>query len=98
MSLYRRLLDLVKPYWAKLALAMICMVFFSLTTSVQALLIKPVIDGVFLNKEKLPPLVTKIIIQLHLEDLFLVKGMEMLRILPIAILLLFLLRGIFNYG
>jgi subfamily B ATP-binding cassette protein MsbA len=42
--------------------------------------------------------VTKIIIQLHLENLFLIKGMEMLRILPIAIILLFLLRGIFNYG
>jgi subfamily B ATP-binding cassette protein MsbA len=98
MSLYRRLLDLVKPYWVKLAFAMICMVFYSLSTSAQALLIKPVIDGVFLNKEKLPPLVTKVIIQLHLENLFLIKGMEMLRILPIAIILLFLLRGIFNYG
>jgi ATP-binding cassette, subfamily B, bacterial MsbA len=98
MSLYRRLLELVKPYWIKLTLAMICMVFFSLTTSVQALLIKPVIDGVFLNKEKLPPLVTKVIVQLHLESLFLIKGMEMLRILPVAIILLFLLRGIFNYG
>ncbi len=98
MSHYRRLLNLVKPYWVKLVLAMICMVFYSLSTSVQALLIKPVIDGVFLNKEKLPPLVTKIIIQLHLENLFLIKGMEMLRILPIAIILLFLLRGIFNYG
>ncbi len=98
MSLYRRLLTLVKPYWIKLAFAMICMVFYSLSTSVQALLIKPVIDGVFLNKEKLPPLVTKIIIQLHLENLFLVKGAEMLRILPVAIILLFFLRGIFNYG
>jgi subfamily B ATP-binding cassette protein MsbA len=98
MSLYRRLLELVKPYWVKLGLAMICMVLFSLSTSVQALLVKPVIDGVFLNKEKMPPLVMKIIVQLHLEKLFLVEGMEMLRILPIAIILLFLLRGIFNYG
>jgi subfamily B ATP-binding cassette protein MsbA len=73
------------------------MVFYSLTSSVQALLIKPVVDGVFLNKEKIPPALTKIIIQLHLEDLFLIEGMEMLRILPVAIILLFLLRGIFNY-
>ena len=98
MSLYRRLLELVKPYWFKFVLAIICMVFYSLSTSVQALLIKPVIDGVFLNKEKIPPLVTNIIVLLHLEDLFLIKGAEMLRILPIAIILLFLLRGIFNYG
>jgi subfamily B ATP-binding cassette protein MsbA len=98
MSLYQRLLELVKPYWVKLVLAMICMIFYSLSTSVQALLVKPIIDGAFLNKEKIPPLVTKIIIQLHLENLFLIKGTEMLRILPIAIILLFLLRGIFNYG
>jgi subfamily B ATP-binding cassette protein MsbA len=98
MSLYRRLLELVKPYWIKLSLAMICMVFYSLSASVQALLVKPVVDGVFLNKEKIPPFVMKIITQLHLENLLLVEGMEMLRILPIAIILLFLLRGIFNYG
>lgn len=98
MLLYRRLLEFVKPYWFKLSIGMICMVCYSLTTSLQALLIKPVIDGVFLNQEKIPPFLTKIIVQLHLEDLFLVKGMEMLRILPIAIILLFLLRGTFNYG
>jgi subfamily B ATP-binding cassette protein MsbA len=77
---------------------MACMILYSLSTSVQALLVKPIIDGAFLNKEKIPPLVTKIIIQLHLENLFLIKGTEMLRILPVAIILLFLLRGIFNYG
>jgi subfamily B ATP-binding cassette protein MsbA len=36
--------------------------------------------------------------QLGLEKLFLIEGVEMLRILPIAIILLFLVRGIFNYG
>jgi subfamily B ATP-binding cassette protein MsbA len=97
-SIYRRLLALVKPYWVKLVLAMICMVLYSCSTSVQALLVKPVIDGAFLNKEKIPPLVMKIIVQLHLGGLFLVKGSEMLRILPVAIILLFLFRGIFNYG
>jgi subfamily B ATP-binding cassette protein MsbA len=98
MLIYRRLLEFVKPYWFKLGIAMLCMVLYSLSTSVQALLIKPLIDGVFLNKEKIPPFAMKIIVQLHLEDLFLIKGMEMLRILPVAIILLFLLRGIFNYG
>jgi subfamily B ATP-binding cassette protein MsbA len=39
-----------------------------------------------------------VIIQLHLEGLLLVKGAEMLRIIPIAIVFLFLLKGIFNYG
>ncbi|MFB3885521.1 MAG: lipid A export permease/ATP-binding protein MsbA [Thermodesulfobacteriota bacterium] len=98
MFLYRRLLELVKPYWIKLGLAMICMVLYSFSTSFQALLVKPVIDGVFLNKEKIPPLLTKIIVRLHLESLFLIQGTEMLRILPVAIILLFLFRGIFSYG
>jgi subfamily B ATP-binding cassette protein MsbA len=99
MSLYRRILELVKPYRLKLAFAMICMVFVSLLTGAQAFLVKPALDGVFFNQSKeVPPIVKHIITQLHLEHLLLVKGMEMLRILPVAIILLFLLKGIFNYG
>src|SRR4030043_154947 len=99
MSLYRRLLELIKPYWFKLALAMICMVFVSLLTATQAFLVKPALDGVFFNKNiEIPPLLKNTIIQLHLENLLLIKDREVLRLLPIAIILLFLLKGIFNYG
>ena len=98
MSLYRRLLDLVKPYWIKLALAMICMICLSGLTATQAYLLKPVFNGVFDKKEVIPPLVRNIIIQLHLGDLFLKKDMEMLRLLPPVIILLFFLKGVFNYG
>ncbi len=98
MSLYRRLLDLMKLYWGKLLLAMIFMIFVSLLTAAQAFLFKPVIDGVFLKKEGIPPFLKNIIIQLHLGNLFLNQDMGMLRLLPIIIVLLFLLKGIFNYG
>lgn len=98
MFLYRRLLQLVKPYWIKLVLAMICMIFVSLLTASQALLVKPAMDGVFFKKEGIPPVVKNIIIQLHLGDLLLKKDMEMLLLLPIAIILLFLLKGAFDYG
>jgi len=103
MSLYRRLLEFVKPYWFKLGLAVICMVFVSLLTSVTAYLVKPVFDGVFFKKEgvsafTIPPFINNIIIQLHLEDLLLKKGVEMLRLLPVILILLYLLKGIFNYG
>ena len=98
MVLYRRLLGLVKPYWVKLGLAMICMVFASFLTASQAFLVKPAFDGVFLKREGIPPFVKNIIIQLHLGDLFLKKDMEMLLLLPIAIILLFLFKGIFDYG
>jgi subfamily B ATP-binding cassette protein MsbA len=98
MSLYRRLLDLVRPYWFKLAGAMICMVFTSFLTAAQAFLVKPALDGVFLKTERVPQWVKSIIIQLHLDSLLLKKDMEMLLILPIAIILLFLFKGIFEYG
>lgn len=75
MALYRRLLQLVKPYWIKLVLAMVCMIFVSLLTAAQAFLVKPALDGVFLDKDE--------------KTLFL---------LPIAIILLFLLKGFFDYG
>src|SRR4030042_6468492 len=98
MSLYRRLLELVKPHWVKLVLAMICMVFASLLTAAQAFLVKPAFDGVFLKREGIPPFLKNIIIQLHLGDLILKKDMEMLLLLPIALILLFLFKGIFDYG
>jgi subfamily B ATP-binding cassette protein MsbA len=98
MVLYRRLLRLVKPYWIKLILAMVCMIFVSLLTASQALLVKPAMDGVFFKKEGIPPVVKNIIIQLRLGDLLLKKDMEMLLLLPIAIILLFLLKGVFDYG
>jgi subfamily B ATP-binding cassette protein MsbA len=75
MPLYRRFLELVKPYWVKLGLAMICMLFVSLLTAGQAFLVKPALDDVFLKKDA-----------------------RMLLLLPIAIILLFLLKGVFDYG
>jgi subfamily B ATP-binding cassette protein MsbA len=75
VSLYRRLLDLVKPYRGKLAWAMVCMIFFSLLTAGQAFLVKPALDDVFINKDQ--------------QKLFL---------LPIVVILLFLLKGILDYG
>jgi subfamily B ATP-binding cassette protein MsbA len=98
MVLYRRLLQLVKPYWIKLVLAMACMIFVSLLTASQALLVKPAMDGVFFKKEGIPPVVKNIIIQLRLGDLLLKKDMEMLLLLPIAIVFLFLVKGAFDYG
>ncbi len=75
MSHYRRLINLIKPYWVKMGLAMGCMLFVSLLTAGQAFLVKPALDDVFLKKDA-----------------------EMLYLLPIAIILLFFLKGIFDYG
>jgi subfamily B ATP-binding cassette protein MsbA len=98
MNLYRRLFNMVKPYWPKLVGAMICMVLVSFLTAAQAFLVKPALDGIFLKTEHVPLWVRNLIIQLHLDGLLLKKDMEMLLILPIAIILLFLFKGFFEYG
>jgi subfamily B ATP-binding cassette protein MsbA len=74
------------------------MVFVSLLTGAQAFLVKPAFDGVFFKKEGIPPFLKNMIIQLRLGDLLLKEDMEMLILLPIAIILLFSLKGIFNFG
>jgi subfamily B ATP-binding cassette protein MsbA len=79
------------------------MIFVSFLTSVTAWLFKPVVDGVFFKKEgvpsiTIPPFVNNLIADLHLEDVLLKRGMEMLRLLPFILILLFLLKGFFNYG
>jgi subfamily B ATP-binding cassette protein MsbA len=77
---------------------MACMVFYSMLTASQAFLVKPAFDGVFLKKEGIPPFVRNMIIQLRLGDVFLKKDMEWLLLLPVAIILLSLFKGIFFYG
>jgi subfamily B ATP-binding cassette protein MsbA len=47
----RRLLDLIKPHWRKLALAALCMVGVSAFTALTAYLIKPALDDIFVNKD-----------------------------------------------
>jgi subfamily B ATP-binding cassette protein MsbA len=60
--LVKRLLDLVRPFWAKLILAMLCMVMVAAITALMAFLVKPVLDDIFFKKNLakltiLPPLV-----------------------------------------
>src|SRR5512139_1631329 len=75
MELYRRLLQFVRPYWKRLAGAMVCMLMVSAATSASAFLVKPVLDDVFFKKD-----------------------LVMLQLIPLAIVGLFLLKGVFDYG
>jgi subfamily B ATP-binding cassette protein MsbA len=75
MKLYRRLLTLVKPYWHRLALAMVCMVAVAACTAASAYLIKPVLDDIFIHKK-----------------------VGMLKILPLVVLLLFVIKGLGSWG
>lgn len=49
---YKKLIDLVRPYWKRMVLAMLCMMGVGWTTAGQAYLIKPVLDEIFTNKDQ----------------------------------------------
>ncbi|MBW2619099.1 MAG: lipid A export permease/ATP-binding protein MsbA [Deltaproteobacteria bacterium] len=51
MDIYKRLLELVKPHWWRLVVAMACMSMVALTTSAIAFLIKPLLDEVFIARD-----------------------------------------------
>ncbi len=51
MHIYRRLLTYLKPYYAKLALAGLCMVGVALLTASLAYLVKPALDEIFFHKQ-----------------------------------------------
>ena len=51
MGTFKRLLSLAKPYYLSLGVAMICMIIAGGMQSLQALLLKPVLDDVFVKKD-----------------------------------------------
>ncbi len=74
MNVYKRILDLVRPYWHRLIFAMFCMLIVALATAGSAYLVKPVLDKIFLE-----------------------KNLRMLKLLPLAILIIYAIKGIFFY-
>lgn len=49
---YKRMVELVKPQWKLMGLAMLCMMGVGWTTAGTAYLIKPVLDDIFINKKE----------------------------------------------
>lgn len=75
MNLYTRLLQFIKPYWQRIALAIFCSFFVSIATALSAWIVKPVLDGIFVNKDA-----------------------HMLKLLPLAIIGIYLVKGVFSYA
>lgn len=50
---YKRILALIRKNWAKLAVAMVCMMVVSWTTAVLAFLIKNILDDIFIAKDEM---------------------------------------------
>lgn len=69
-ALYMRLLGYVAPHKRVFGLSLITMVLFSATEPVLPALMKPMLDGTFMDSEKLDPLLVPMLIVL----LFVVRG------------------------
>ena len=75
MKRYLRLLSYLKPYRLQIVGAVACGVIFALLTGAYAWLMQPLLDELFINKDRF-----------------------MLSILPAAIIILSLLKGLASYG
>jgi len=75
IAIYKRLLAYLRPYWIKLVIATLLMLVISGCQALLALLVKPVLD-----------------------DIFIAKDAGMLKIIPLAVVGIFLVRGICDYG
>ena len=71
MNPYRRLLQLIKPHWHRLAIAMVCMLAVAACTAASAYLIKPVLDDIFINKDVAMLKILPFVVML----LFIIKGL-----------------------
>jgi subfamily B ATP-binding cassette protein MsbA len=51
MDIYKRLLIFVKPYWTRIAIAVVCMILLAGINALIAYMVKPAIDEIFLKKD-----------------------------------------------
>jgi subfamily B ATP-binding cassette protein MsbA len=74
VRIYRRLMGYILPFWRAFVLAAIGMVFVAATETAFAALIKPFVDGSFVERDK-----------------------EIIRLAPIGLIVIFLVRGVASY-
>jgi len=73
-ELFNRLLRTIKPFWPRLAIAMVAMTAVAGLSAAQAYMVKPLLDEIFVNKDA-----------------------RLLNLLPLALLGIFFVKGIFYY-
>lgn len=74
VHVYRRLLGYILPHWRAFALAAVGMVFEAATETAFAALIKPFVDGSFVERDP-----------------------DIIKLAPIGLILIFLIRGVASY-
>ncbi len=92
MRLYFKLLRFLYPYWFKLVLAVLCMVVFAVSNGLMAYLVGPAIRLLF-DKERNPAEYA-----LPVDVILFLSGQNMQVILPLAIIVVAIVRGISSYG
>jgi subfamily B ATP-binding cassette protein MsbA len=75
VTIYRRMLRYVRPYAARLAFAMVCMIVVSSFRGAIAFLVKPALDDIFINKDA-----------------------GRLKVIPLLVLGVYLLKGAFEFA
>ncbi|HDM75329.1 MAG TPA: lipid A export permease/ATP-binding protein MsbA [Deltaproteobacteria bacterium] len=75
MELLKRILNLVKPYWFRMSIAIVLMAIVGSLSGLTAYLVKPVMDGIFVK-----------------------KNVIMLKVLPLIVLAVFLVRSLCDWG
>ncbi|PKL90549.1 MAG: lipid A export permease/ATP-binding protein MsbA [Candidatus Goldiibacteriota bacterium HGW-Goldbacteria-1] len=78
MKTYLRMLQYVKPYLARIIIALCVMVITAGLTAASFYVIKPVIDKILANPDK-------------------AEALRYIRLLPIAVILIYALKGVFLY-
>lgn len=51
-DVYKKILALIRPFIPKLIISMICMVMVALFSTCQVFMVKPLIDEIFFNKDR----------------------------------------------
>jgi len=74
-GLYKRLLGYARPYWRLFAVAVTAMILFAATDTGLAALMKPMLDGNFIERDP-----------------------QAVRLVPVALVLLFVLRGVTGFA
>ena len=74
-GLYKRLLGYAAPYWRQFSVAVLAMVLFAATETGLAALMKPMLDGNFIERDP-----------------------QAVRFVPLALIALFVLRGVTGFA
>ena len=90
MRIYLRLLKYLRPYYLKIAVAMACMVLFALSNGAMAYLIGPAMKVLFSGGEAPVRFVP--------FDLFVVPQGWLMAAIPLAIMVMALIKGFSSYG